>query len=40
MIEHLIRYAEPGLKQKLRGIGDIDEDRYDWSLNDVPEDAP
>jgi hypothetical protein len=34
VIEHLMQYAEPGLKQKLQGFDDIDDDRYDWSLND------
>jgi len=34
VIEHLMQYAEPGLKQQLQGFDDIDDDRYDWSLND------
>lgn len=34
VIEHLMQYADPGLKQKLQVFDDIDDDRYDWSLND------
>jgi len=34
VIKHLMQYAAPGLKQKLQGFDDIDDDRYDWSLND------
>jgi hypothetical protein len=34
VIEHLMQYADPKLKQKLQGFEDIDDDRYDWSLND------
>ncbi|MDZ7759199.1 MAG: DUF547 domain-containing protein [Desulfovermiculus sp.] len=33
MIEHLMQYAEPEFKEKLQGFDDIDDDRYDWSLN-------
>ncbi len=33
VIAHLRRYAKPGLKQALRGITRIDDDRYDWDLN-------
>ncbi|MEF8943553.1 MAG: DUF547 domain-containing protein [Desulfohalobiaceae bacterium] len=40
VIEHLMRYAEPELKKKLQGLSTIDDDRYDWSLNDVPEARP
>lgn len=34
VIEHFMQYADPGLNQKLQGFDDIDDDRYDWSLND------
>ena len=37
VIEHLLRYAEPELKKKLQGFSTIYDDRYDWSLNDVPQ---
>lgn len=40
VIEHLMHYAEPELKQKLKGLSTIDDDRYDWSLNDVTEERP
>ena len=36
VIEHLMQFAEPGLKQELQGFDRIDDDRYDWSLNDAP----
>jgi hypothetical protein len=35
VIRHLRQYAKPALKAKLDGISRIDEDRYDWSLNDA-----
>ncbi|WP_348672465.1 DUF547 domain-containing protein [uncultured Abyssibacter sp.] len=35
VIEHLRRYADPALRKRLDGVRDIDDDRYDWSLNDV-----
>ncbi len=36
VIEHLMQYADPELKRKLQGFEDVDDDRYDWTLNDVP----
>jgi len=33
VIDHLLRYAGPGLRQRLRGFREIDDYRYDWSLN-------
>ncbi len=35
VIEHLRHYAEPGLMQQLKAIEEIDDHRYDWSLNDL-----
>lgn len=35
VIDHLRRYAEPGLGERLAGRTGYDDDRYDWSLNDV-----
>lgn len=35
IIEHLMRYAEPALKEKLRGSTKISSYVYDWSLNDT-----
>lgn len=32
---HASKYAEPSLKNRLRGITTIDSYRYDWSLNDA-----
>jgi hypothetical protein len=40
VIGHLMRYAEPELKKKLKGLSNIDDDRYDWSLNDVFDERP
>lgn len=40
VIEHLTRYADPELEKKLKGLSDIDGDRYNWSLNDVTEVRP
>ncbi len=37
VIDHLRRYAGPELRKKLEGFSTIYDDRYDWSLNDVPE---
>lgn len=34
VLNHLRRYAEPTLKQKLEGVVKIDSYEYDWSLND------
>ena len=34
VIAHLSRYAEGGLKEALAGITAIDDDEYDWALND------
>lgn len=36
VIAHLKRYAGPDLRAALAGITSIDDDRYDWSLNDAP----
>ena len=33
VIEHLRRYAGPTLAEALQRFGDIDDHRYDWSLN-------
>ncbi|MFO0997086.1 MAG: DUF547 domain-containing protein [Alphaproteobacteria bacterium] len=35
VIAHLARYAEPALKEALRGRTKIDGHQYDWSINDV-----
>lgn len=35
VIDHLTTYATDSLRTSLSGIGDIGEDRYDWSLNDA-----
>ena len=40
VIEHLMRFAEPELKKKLQGVSNIQDDRYDWTLNDVTEERP
>lgn len=34
VIEHLRQYAGPELLSSLNGIDRIDDDRYDWNLND------
>ncbi len=34
VIDHLKIYANPGLKEKLEVITEIDDDDYDWSLNE------
>ncbi len=34
VIKHLMQYADPKLKRKLQGFEDINDDRYDWSLNE------
>ena len=36
VIEHLKRYADPELATALDGIDLIDDDSYDWALNDGP----
>jgi hypothetical protein len=33
VIDHLLRYAGPGLRQRLEGFREVDDYRYDWSLN-------
>jgi len=33
VIDHLLQYARPELKQRLRGFRDIEDHRYDWALN-------
>ena len=35
VIAHLKKYAEPALAKQLRGITSIDDDQYDWSLNEA-----
>ncbi len=35
VIEHLKRFAKPGLKQRLSGARKISDYDYDWSLNDT-----
>ncbi|NNL85944.1 MAG: DUF547 domain-containing protein [Myxococcales bacterium] len=35
VLDHLRRYAEPRLAGRLRGIQEIHDHRYDWSLNDA-----
>ncbi len=35
VLDHLTRYAEPGLVERLNSIGDIQDADYDWSLNDT-----
>jgi len=35
VIEHLKKYAEPALKKALVDVRRIDDDEYDWSLNDA-----
>ncbi len=35
VIAHLREYAEPALRERLRGIDSIDDHDYDWSLNDI-----
>ncbi|MDH3451030.1 MAG: DUF547 domain-containing protein [Gammaproteobacteria bacterium] len=35
VIKHLSRYASPELAAKLAGVTRIDDDRYDWQLNDA-----
>ena len=34
-IDHLMTYAEPNLDMTLEGFSTIDDDRYDWALNDA-----
>jgi hypothetical protein len=33
VIDHLLRYARPGLRERLLDFREIDDHRYDWSLN-------
>ena len=35
VLAHLRRYANPELKKRLRGRLQVDDHRYDWSLNDA-----
>jgi Protein of unknown function, DUF547 len=35
LIEHLKRYARPELRARLERVRSIDDDRYDWRLNDA-----
>lgn len=35
VVDHLRRYAEPELDEKLKDIRRISDDSYDWSLNDA-----
>lgn len=36
IIDHLRAYADPALTGRLAGITEIDDDAYDWRLNDAP----
>ena len=33
VLSHLLKYAKPGLKKKLKKIGDLHDTDYDWRLN-------
>jgi len=33
VIDHLMEHARPGLRERLQGFREIDDYRYDWSLN-------
>lgn len=35
VIAHLKKYAAPALAKQLRGVGRIDDDAYDWTLNEA-----
>ena len=35
VLRHLLKYADPGLKQRLTAIGRIEDVAYDWRLNGV-----
>ena len=35
VIAHLRQYAAPDLRRQLEGITTIDDDTYDWALNDT-----
>ena len=35
VIAHVKQFAEPGLAARLETISRIDDDGYDWSLNDA-----
>ena len=35
VIEHLRQYAEAPLRDALKDVSSIADDRYDWSLNDA-----
>ncbi len=35
LIKHLQRYASPALQARLAGRRDVDDDEYDWRLNDA-----
>jgi hypothetical protein len=35
VIDHLRQYAEPALAKRLRPVTEIDDDEYDWTLNDA-----
>jgi hypothetical protein len=36
VLDHLRRYASPALGQRLAGVKSIEENDYDWGLNDAP----
>jgi len=36
VLEHLRRFADDDLRARLKGRSGYDDDRYDWTLNDVP----
>ena len=35
VINHLLKYAKPKLKQRLKTIGEVSDFAYDWSLNEA-----
>lgn len=36
LLDHLKHYAEPALRARLDGAGGIDDNYYDWTLNEAP----
>lgn len=39
IIDHLKAFAEPALREKLQRFTRIDDDQYDWALNEAPQRA-
>ncbi len=33
VIKHLRRYAQPPLKEALRGVEEVDDHQYEWGVN-------